>query len=321
MFPTFKRVVYQIGYFISHMDAKNVKTFSVCVLIATGLWLFNSLRKERAETIAYPITFEFDREKYIALDTLPRNIALSLKGSGWQLLRKMFHLRIQPIVLDITPEHQMKRPYLLRNELEKETQKALQHVRLEEVMLDTLDLAMDYRYKRVLRLAVDSIKLNLPKDFRIVSPISIYPELVAIVGPKKMVKALPNPYKLDMSQVKIREEKFNKIFQIDIRDIRPDLLAQDEKKVTISFQTARFVQKTATIGVNIVAPKQRFIPIQVNYIVRETEADAVELKDFVLEADWSEYKKKDGTIDVLLKSHPRQVRREDVFFIKRLKIE
>ena len=321
MIPTVKRVIYNIGYLIIHMDRKNVQTFLVCIVVATTLWVFNYLQKEKSEQVSYPITFRFNDKKYMALDTIPKNISLSLKGSGWQILRKMLRFGIKPIVMDISPESQMKQPYLPKNELEDEIQKVLQHVKMDKPLKDTIKFAMDHRYKRVLHLAVDSLKLDLPRDHRVISAVKIYPELVAIEGPKKLVKALPNPYTLDMTNVKVREEQFKKTFQIEIRGIRPDLLIQDEKNVSISFETARFVQKTIKIGINITTPKPRFIPIQLNYIVRESEADKVQASDFVLEIDWSEYQKKDGTAIIRLKTHPREVLKQDVFFLKRVKVE
>jgi len=321
MIPTFKRVAYQAGYLISHIDRKNIHVFLVCVVVATCLWVFNSLYEERLEAINYPILFKYDRDKYMVLDTLPKHVPLMLKGSGWQILHKVFHFKIEPITLEISPDLQMKRPYLLRAKFEEEAQKILEHVSLQKVILDTLNCSMDYKYRRVLRLVVDSLKLNLPKDYRLVSPIKIHPELVAVIGPKTQIKALQNPYVLDMSKMEMKERKFNKTFDIYIKELRPDLLIQDEKKVAISFEIERFIQKTITVGINATNPVRHFIPIQVNYSVRESEVDKVQIKDFVLEGDWSEYKKNDGTITVHLKQYPAQINPNDIFFIKRVKVE
>ena len=244
-----------------------------------------------------------------------------MKGSGWEILRKIFHIRIKPVTLEVLPELQMKRPYLLRNELEKETRKALDYARLEEVRLDTLPLQMDFIYRRVLRLLVDSTKLKLPSDYRLVTPIKVHPEMVAIAGPKRMLKALPNPYLLDMSDVKITEKNFLRTFQITIRSIPRYLLTQDEEKVTISFKAERFLQKTVITTFQANTPRTRDIQVQLNYLVRESLANQVQDKEFVVEGDWSEYKKADGTIAVNLVSCPRQVNPNDVTYIKRIKIE
>lgn len=292
------------------------------MVIAFFLWISNSLRKERTEVVHYPIKFEFNKDKYIPLKPLPTEIPLSVKGSGWQILRKMFHLRIQPITLSISPIYQMKRPFLLKEDFATETEKVLKNVRLERIKIDTLPLDMDYRYKRVLKLNVDSLKLNLPKDYRIVSPIKIYPELVAVVGPKKMLKSLPNPYPLDMSKVKVKGILFKENLPVTIQGVPENLLQQDEKKVTISFEMARFVQKNvmAELIIENGAKKQSF-RVTVYYTVREADAPKIKASDFVLEADWADYHKKEGTVAIKIKKHPAEVHKKDIFFIKRLKIE
>lgn len=322
MLPTLRRVMYQVGYLVQHLNTKNLKTFLVCAFVATCLWLFNALRKEHTETIYYPIQFDFNSEKYMITGKMPTDVPVLVKGSGWQILRKMFHLRIAPIKYELSPEYQMKRPYLLRTELFRETEKVIENVRLEDVLKDTLNLSMDYRYKRVLRIGIDSTKLSLKKDYRVVSPVKVQPALVAVVGPKKMLKSLPNPYLLDMRDVTIREDHFSKTFQIEIHGVPSHLLTQDEQRVHISFDVERFVQKNINVPIVIGSGKnQKTLSLPVNYSVRESQANNVNPKDFVFEADWTEYKKEEGTISVRLRKFPSQVLKDDIFFIKRLKVE
>jgi hypothetical protein len=320
MKASIRRFSYQVNYVIAHLDTKSLQVFGICVCIAAFLWVFNALRKERTEVVAYPIEFEFNKQKYIPLKSLPTEIPVAMKGSGWQLLRKMFRLRIKPITLSLSPEYQMKFPFILKTDLTKETEKVLRNVRLESIQIDSLSMQMDYRYKRVLKLSVDSLRLNVPKGYKIVSPIKIYPELVAVEGPKKMLKALPNP--LDMSQVKIKGVLFQENLPIQIQEVPAHLLQKDEKKVFISFEMARFVSKNITAQLLIESGgRKRTFPINLHYTVRESEAAKVHIADFVLEADWTDYHKKDGTVAIKIKNKPAQVLKEDIFFIKRLKIE
>lgn len=322
MLASLRRFIHHINYLLSHLDTQNLKIFGFCIVIASFLWVFNFLRKERREVVYYPIKFEFNKEKYIPLKPLPTEIPLSVKGSGWQILRKIFRLRIQPISVSVSPVYQMKRPFLLKDDFATETEKVLKNVRLERIQVDTLPFDMDYRYKRVLKLTVDSLRLNLPKDYRIVSPIKIYPELVAVVGPKKMLKALPNPYLLDMSKVKIKGVLFRENLRVEIQGVPAHLLQQDEKKASISFEMARFVYKNITTEIVIEnGAKKRTFPINVQYAIRATDVDKVQATDFILEADWADYHKRNGTVAIKVKKHPSQVLKDDIFFIKRLKIE
>ena len=85
---------------------------------------------------------------------------------------------------------------------------------------------------------------------------------------------------------------------------------------------ARFIHKNITVEVVIQnGLKKRTFPIHVHYIIQEADADNIKPTDFVLEADWSDYLKKEGTVAIKVKKNPAQVLREDIFFIKRLKVE
>jgi hypothetical protein len=286
--------------------------------------MFNALRKERTEQVSYPVSFTFNKEKYTASGNLPTEIPILIKGSGWQILRKMFHLRIMPVEIELSPEYQMKRPFFLKHELTRETEKVLENVRLEDILIDTLVVRMDYKYKRVLRLVVDSAKLMTNTDYRIVSPIKIFPEYVAIVGPKNFVKNLPNPYPIDIDKeiIKPASKQFNNTLPIQIKGISKNQLQQDETNVRISFDIERFVQKSLNTPIEVKnGQNARKINVPINYTVRETWGEQVRENDFVLEIDWTDYDKKTGTASLRLKKCPTQVSKEDVFFMPRLKVD
>jgi YbbR domain-containing protein len=317
----------QISALLRRIKRKDVQVFVVCLLIASVLWVFNSLRKERTEQISYPIEFEYDREQYIALKPFPDRLNINIKGSGWQILRKIFRVRIKPVRYVINPDLHISQPYLLAGQLRRDLLKVLQNVRLEEILTDTLKISIDRKFRRVLTIKIDSQRVDLATNYRITSPISITPNLIAFTGPESFIKSLPNPLYLRLPSDKI-SQYFQQEVKIDVPKYPDNLITKDEEFIEVKFEVAPYATQRMEVQVERYnfPEKSRFYidknqrKISITYSCKRDMASSVKPDQFKFVADFKTFSDGDSTVAVKLHYKPKDIKAEDIIFPPRIKI-
>lgn len=87
---------------ISSKRLSNLKVVVLCVAAATTFWVLNALNKDNYTTIVdYPIAWDFDESKYMAVKPLPESFPIQISGNGWDLLRKYFKLNEPPFIINL----------------------------------------------------------------------------------------------------------------------------------------------------------------------------------------------------------------------------
>src|SRR6478609_8928242 len=95
-----------MGFFSSilnilRFNQRNWKAVVLCVLTASVFWCFNALNKRYTTTLSFPIQFEFDRERFIAVRPLPSQVRINVTGIGWNLLRRSTGVRVPPLLISL----------------------------------------------------------------------------------------------------------------------------------------------------------------------------------------------------------------------------
>ena len=52
-------------------------------------------------TIRFPLRFEYDNQRFVAVNPLPHQININVTGSGWELIRKTLGIKLPELVIPL----------------------------------------------------------------------------------------------------------------------------------------------------------------------------------------------------------------------------
>ena len=331
MFRINKKIIHKASVKITdiffHPERKKIQAFVFCVLGATLLWFVNALSKERIEVINYPIEFIYNHKKYTSLQEFPKDIPLNIKGSGWQIMKKALRIRVTPIKYEI--KDPLNNPnYILGSTLRADVAKILDDVRLEGILVDTIFIALDQRLNRTFRLALDSSSISLKEGYRLIEPIEIYPDKIALNGPKKVLNELPDPL-----LVKIKARQINKKIteqaQLEIQHDYAHLVSRDTENIQVMINPTQFITQKKSLIIDIANfPKNSPYSLhrdhritEISYAFPKKDIGKIRLSDFRIFADFESFRPTDTTVSLVLKSKPAFIKHQDIIFKPRVKLD
>jgi hypothetical protein len=285
---------------------KQWKVVLIAFVVATTFWFFNSLNKDYTTHLSYPVEFVFNRDSLVAVRPLPEKIMLDISGGGWSLLRKMKLFQPVPVEIELGAGNRTLRWM----ELLPEIREQVQGVVVNRVLVDTLKVNIEPLVTRRMKLKVDTSRLSLATDFRVVSAISLSHPEVAITAPRSFFDTLKSTFTMALVQADI-----NKSFdrQVTIILPKPHLMKVNPEKITVKFDVEQFHRMRIEVPVNRVNfPRAGNVVLAdtmavVHFTVRESLRRKFTAADFALEADFRERNKSDSTVVVDILTAPLDV--------------
>lgn len=172
---------------VVHRLKMNLRTLVLCFLAAFVIWLLNSLNKSGySAKIQYPLTIKYNDSLYISTKPLPQQLNVSMSSTGWDLLKYNLFSNATPLVYEI--ENPLKVSRLDNNLLLESLTNLLQRPKLNYILADTTTLHFERRQKKTIRLKVDSLGIDLQKNFVVSSLINISPNEIVLDGPESVLK-------------------------------------------------------------------------------------------------------------------------------------
>ncbi len=324
----FRKTTNRFTYILLHLNRKDVQVFLICMGGATLLWFVNALTKDRSEIISYPIEFIYDRKQYVEVKPLPSTIRLAVKGTGWQVLRKILRIRVKPIQYVLENPAQPVKRYILASQLRRNVSALLKEVRLEDILNDTIPIVMDKKISRLLEIELDSINIPLAKGYRINNPITINPKKITFTGPEKMVMALPSPFYLGVEGLVI-DNNFEKMIRVNIPTDTHQLIQKNAQEVLVKFGVEAFLQKkhTTIVEVKNFPNKSKFFLknehrlLEINYSFAKEDIGKIRLQDFKITADFETFNPRDSSVALTLTAKPELIAEKDIKFKRRIKLD
>ncbi|MDQ2794143.1 MAG: hypothetical protein M3Y12_09070 [Bacteroidota bacterium] len=166
------------------------RAITACMLAAGLFWQMNALNKTYTTRLNFALAWHYDTARYVPLRPLPAQVAVSVTGQGWRLLRANLGWGTRPA--DLRPVPYPGTRYLPDEAWRRGLQNALEGVQVNEWSGDTLRLTFD-------RLATRRLLLALPPDSARRYKATFTPAVVTFRGPSSLVQALPSPYPVPVS--------------------------------------------------------------------------------------------------------------------------
>jgi hypothetical protein len=196
---------------ILRFNKKNWKAVVLCIFAATVFWFFNALNKSYSTTVSFPLSFDYDHEKYIPVRPLPLSVRLNVTGIGWNLFRRNVGVKVPPLVIPLDKPADVKKivgstlPALFANQLGD--------FQINFVMTDTLRLAIEPKGGRKVMLKLDLPPAFFKDGYALVSQIHIVPDSVSLEGPQRLISGLPDSGLFKHPATKYRRE-FQEVVEV-----------------------------------------------------------------------------------------------------------
>lgn len=109
-----------------------------------------------------------------------------MSSTGWDLLKYHLFSNATPLIYEI--ENPLKISRLDNNSLLESLTNLLQRPKLNYILADTTTLHFERRQKKIVKLKVDSLGIDLQKNFVVSSLINISPAEIILEGPESVLK-------------------------------------------------------------------------------------------------------------------------------------
>jgi hypothetical protein len=281
----------------------------MCFLAATTFWFLNALNKDYSTRLSYPIRFEFDDSSYVSLAPLPRKVDMNVSGYGWNLFRKNFLAKTQPLTYHIA--NPLKTKYLTGITLLPSITEQLEDVRVNYIIEDTVFFDFDRRVTKKVALRVDSAHIGLKEGFQLTSRITIDPDTLTLVGPASLLKAIPESIFIDIPAKSV-DENYEEDIPVDY--IQNSLISADYDKVQVSFAVSGFVREALRLPIQLQnlptnnPPSLSANQVEITYWVRQEDAGKARPEDFKLIADLNKVNNADSTVTLYIETRLDYIR-------------
>lgn len=272
--------------------------FSLCLVIATSVWVLNQLNKTDYTTlIEYPINLHETEKNVIAYQAPPKYITVSISGTGWDLLKLSFGIELEP--LDVWVDSPLEITFFPTNSFEVGLKDHLSYVRINHIVEDTLFFDYDKVVEKQVFLYLDDDRIDFEKNYRRVSFFTLIPALVTFRGPTSLINELA-----DSLLVVIPEDEIDGDFSeyVELEYLRDPLMKISPKQVKVAFEVDLFLQKQTKVPLklkNFPEDSSAYILetyLKLAYVTRRRD-EMLELPDsFAVSLDYDMRNSKDSTI-------------------------
>ncbi|HEY1056769.1 MAG TPA: hypothetical protein VGE24_16600, partial [Emticicia sp.] len=210
----------------------------MCFLAASIFWLLHALNKSGYTTkINYPLEIIYNDSLYIPVTPLPKTIRVSLSSTGWNLLKNNLSFNTSPLLYELA--NPVKERQLNTTVLTEKLSALLKDSKINYIVTDTFALNFERKYTRRIRLKVDSLGVDLEKNFVIASLITVTPAEVLVEGPASALKDYQDTFYL---KVPAKNLAINFDDQIVIPFPKNPLVKTSAERVSVSFEVEELLK-------------------------------------------------------------------------------
>ncbi|PWD97700.1 YbbR-like domain-containing protein [Marinilabilia rubra] len=183
------------NWFARVRQDRNLFIFLVFLVISTGFWFLNALRKDYTATLSYPVKLEnIPGEKMLPEDFKSR-IDIKVRAGGFVILRYQLSNTFLPLTFDVSQMNPVsgngrEGVFAVTNDEQTRIVGQLsQGMELIEVNPDTLFVPLIETSSAKLPVKIDS-ELSFEKQFLQAGNILFEPDSVVVTGPKQIVDTM-----------------------------------------------------------------------------------------------------------------------------------
>jgi hypothetical protein len=146
--------------------------------------------------VRFPLRFDYDHTRYVPINPLPHYININVVGSGWDLFRKTFGVKLQELVIPLERPTEVKK--IPTSSLNPVLITQLGSLQINYIATDTLRVQLDETTVKTFHLGIDAKTINYKDGYGNTGIISVLPETVVIDGPQSVINTIPDTILLQL---------------------------------------------------------------------------------------------------------------------------
>ncbi|WP_420385422.1 hypothetical protein [Roseivirga sp.] len=276
---------------------EKIKVVLICIVISTTFWFFNALNKNDYVTrINYPVSIQFDQDKFVATESLPNRIPIEVSGGGWDLMARYFGLKMNTLNVSVDPAEQK---FILTSTLRPEITPGLEPISINYFLQDSIRLKIEPKVTSEVVLAYDTSRISLDQDYVMASQVRLNPATISITGPQSMVEEVGDTLWLSEEIDGVTEDFSD---EINLPEL-PDLISVSNDNVDVSFLVVRLFTIDVTLPIEARGfPDEGWAlspsSAKVFYKVPETSFDVTDTSEVRLFVNFSQMNRQDSSLMV-----------------------
>lgn len=287
------------------MPFSNWKVVLLSFLGAATFWFFSALGKEYNTRIKYPLEVVFNEDSLVLMQPLPETVEVDVTGGGWDLFRKSFWFGSDPILIE--PDNPVSIKFLTRPTILPIVSDHLKQFQINFLYTDTLFIDIDERVSKTVSLEVDSLKISLDNDYRLVSPISISPDSALISGPRRFIDTLSLIYTIPISSQEI-DRDFDRFITLGLPDEFG--ISSEPSTVNAQFDVERFDNLQMPVKLELLnfpldsSAVPALESVNVRFLMQRSLREDLFAEDFKVMLDYDMINEKDSTAPAIIMIFP-----------------
>jgi len=284
------------------------KVIALALVGATIFWFFSALGKNYNYRISHPIKFVFDRDSLISINNLPNSVDLEVEGGGWDLFRNSFWFGADPVYFFL--ENPKSTSSIDRDEIFRVFSDQLERFQIKYIVTDSLFLDIDVRKTKVIVPKLDTSKINLANNYKIISEIKILPDSVRIYGPDSFIDTLGSELVFSLSNLDI-DESFDRFVSLNLPDKRG--IYSDPEAVNVKFEVDRFDRLSIPLKLELLnfpedsSAYLEQLDSKVSFTIQKSLKGEYSEDDFKIIVDYNLMNKKDSLTPAILVFYPENI--------------
>lgn len=272
---------------------RDLLVFFMFLVLSTGLWFLNALRKEYTTTINYPVKYiEFPGD-FILLGKPQNKLQLKIKSLGYTVLPYHMGRILDPELLNVSSFKRMRNgsqygAYVATRDLVKTfSDKLANGVELLEIYPDTLFVYFEKKEKKLVPVHFKS-SLSFEQQFYQSGSIVLKPDSVTVSGPASIINSLQyvtteNKLYEDLKDSLIRNVSVDPIENVEIQPGR----------VVVNIPVEPFTQKKISVPIHHIHIPDSLVlksfpgSINISFTVAVSQFNNISAGDFVALVDFN----------------------------------
>jgi hypothetical protein len=221
---------------VLRFNRRNWKAVALCIFAATIFWFLNALNKTYTTNLKFPLLFDYDRQNFVPVKSLPREVRINVTGNGWDLFRRSTGIKIPP--LEIPLERPLETRKIIGSTLPAFFTNQLEGLEINYVLTDTIYIDLEPKIGRWINLRLDTASLSLKENYGLASHVSIMPDSIYIEGPKPIVNAVDEPVAVTLPFRDIDEHFME---DVEVKFSSGESIKRDPPTVAVMFNVEKMV--------------------------------------------------------------------------------
>jgi hypothetical protein len=243
-----------IAFFKTEINTiRNGKTFVflVCLVLASFLWLLNTLEKHYTDHFSVPVRYVNLPKNKVLTGKLPEKLDLTVDALGYTLLRYKLSLAFLPVLIDV---NELSNNYLENKSLSKyaistnghklEIAKQISNeIEIISIRPDSISFNVSNVIEKLVKVN-PVVELTFAKEYILQKPPVAKPESILVRGPEEMMDTL--------RYINTRAVELKNLSQSVVRDapliLRPELKSE-LSKVVVQISVEQYTEAKFDISI------------------------------------------------------------------------